>query len=148
MFSSPNIPWQNAPKCSFCPSFVYLDIGLGPRQKNVHVLVRNVTAKNRNPLVTGSTSDFREVQWLSRKGTTKTARSFFSRVTNTSDSTTRVLERSPLWLCFGNSSRGTFQIHSFQGSFFSGNHQKPRLETDPVFGKRTMVEKNGQGINP
>ena len=23
-------------------------------------------------------------------------------------------------------SRGTFQFHSFQGSFFSGNHQKPR----------------------
>ena len=39
-------------------------------------------------------------------------------------------------------SRGTFQFHSFQGSFFSGNHQKPRGNS--WFLKRTMVEKNGE----
>ena len=27
-------------------------------------------------------------------------------------------------------------------------HLKPRLKTDPVFVERTMVETNGQGINP
>ena len=39
-------------------------------------------------------------------------------------------------------SRATFLPHSFQGSFFSGNHQKPR-ETAVFFVKRTRIEKNG-----
>ena len=37
-------------------------------------------------------------------------------------------------------SRATFHFHSFQGSFFSGNHQ----EGKPLVLKRTMVEKNGE----
>ena len=30
-------------------------------------------------------------------------------------------------------SRGTFHFHSFQGSVFSGNHQKPGIKTDLFF---------------
>ena len=36
--------------------------------------------------------------------------------------------------------------HSFQGSFFSENHQNPRGNS--WFLKRTMMEKNGKGITP
>ena len=39
-------------------------------------------------------------------------------------------------------SRGVFHFHSFQGSFVSGNHQKPRRNSR--FLKRTMVETNGE----
>ena len=41
-------------------------------------------------------------------------------------------------------SRGTFHVHSFQGSFFSGNHQKSASR----FLKRTSVEKNEEGLSP
>ena len=47
--------------------------------------------------------------------------------------------------CQGRFHFGTFRFfvpHSFQASFFSGNHQNPG-ETVPVFEKRTMVAKNG-----
>ena len=40
--------------------------------------------------------------------------------------------------------RGTFQFHSFQGSFFSGNH--PKTQGKQIrFLKRRIVEKNGNG---
>ena len=52
------------------------------------------------------------------------------------------------WLVFWSCpfSRDTFHVHSFQGSFFLANLRKPK--EDGWFLKRTMVEKNGTGINP
>ena len=59
---------------------------------------------------------------------------------NVHHSTWRRLDR---WPCCPWSTRDSRYLpHSFQGSFFPGNHQKP--EETGGLSKRTMVDKNGE----
>ena len=52
----------------------------------------------------------------------------------------RTLEAVPLWQM---SWAVLEEWHSFHGSFFSGNHQKPTGEADPVFEKNRWLKRMG-----